>query len=128
MVHYYCSTYICRPRRRALDGVELVGGERGLALHAAELEGGEPLRVLGGGCLLEADVGVDPCAGERADDGAEEVDPEAREDVAGHRRRQRPRRVHRSAGHRPANATRFPRVLISLLNLQCVSVTQCVLQ
>ena len=96
---------------RALDGVELVGGERRLALHAAELEGGEPLCVLGSGGLLEADVGVDPGSRERADDGAEKVDPESREDVAGHRRRERPRRVHRSAGHWPANATRFPRVL-----------------
>jgi hypothetical protein len=104
--------HTCRPvpgrSAAVLDGVELVGGE-GLALHAAELEGGEPLGPVLGGVLLEADVGVDPGAGERADDGAEEVDPEARVDVAGHRRRQRPRRVHRSAGHRPANATRnFP--------------------
>jgi hypothetical protein len=90
-----------------LDGVELVRGE-GLALHAAELEGGEPLRhvLIGGGRLLKADVCVDPGAGESADDGSEEVEPEARVDVAGHRRRQRPRRVHRSAGHRPENITR----------------------
>lgn len=113
----YCERWCTRTHRpaaaayRALDGVELVGGEGGLALHAAELEGGEPLGPVLGGGLLEADVGVDPGAGECADDGAEEVDPEARVDVAGHRRSQRPRRVHRSAGHRPANATRFPRVL-----------------
>lgn len=105
-VHTYICIYVYSIAVRCgsmasgrLDVVELVGGH-GLALQAAELEGGELLgggAAGGGGGLLEADVGVDPCAGEGADDGAEEVDPEAGVDVAGHRRRQRPRRVHRSS-------------------------------
>nr|ACN26885.1 unknown [Zea mays] len=86
-----------------LDVVELVVVDRdGLALQAAELEGGELLRhVLVAGRLLEADVGVGPGPGERAEDGAQEVDPEAGVEVARQRRPQRPRRVHRSARHCP---------------------------
>ena len=94
--------------RSDLDVVELVVVRRdGLALQAAELEGGELLRrVLGAGRVLEADVGVGPGPGERAEDGAQEVDPEAGVEVARQRRPQRPRRVHRSARHRPAITTR----------------------
>jgi hypothetical protein len=97
--------------------VELLVGGDGLALQAAELEGGELLRVrrrrVLAGRLLEADEGVGPGAGERAEDGAQEVDPEAGVEVARQRRPQRPRRVHRSARHRPATTTRFPLARLS---------------
>jgi len=92
-----------------LDVVELVvfRGD-GLALQAAELEGGELLRhvLVGAGRFLEADVGVGPGPRERAEDGAQEVDPESGVEVARQRRPQRPRRVHRSARHCPAITTR----------------------
>jgi hypothetical protein len=83
-----------------LDLVELfvVGDGNRLALQAAELEGGELLRlVLGGGRVLKADVGVGPGPGERAEDGPQEVYPEAGVEVARQCRPQRPCRVHRSA-------------------------------
>ena len=106
--------------RSDLDVVELVVVHRdGLALQAAELEGGELLRrvlAAGAGRVLEADVGVGPGPGERAEDGAQEVDPEAGVEVARQRRPQRPRRVHRSARHRPAITTRgFARVSVSII-------------
>jgi hypothetical protein len=102
-----------------LDLLELVvfGDGDGLALQPAELEGGELLRrVLGGGWVLEADVGVGPGPGERAEDGAEEVDPEAGVEVARQRRPQRPRRVHRSARNCPATTTQFPSCLSSIIH------------
>lgn len=100
---------LCMQSISHLDVVELVvfRGD-GLALQAAELEGGELLRhvLVGAGRFLEADVGVGPGPRERAEDGAQEVDPESGVEVARQRRPQRPRRVHRSARHCPAITTR----------------------
>lgn len=113
-----------------LDLLELVvvGDGDGLALQAAELEGGELLRavLVERWRFLEADVGVGPGPGERAEDGAEEVDPEAGVEVARQRRPQGPRRVHRSARNCPATTTRFPSRLSPMIHhfiLYCLLLT-----